>query len=80
MAIAELCKSCEKWLNEICAKIKTVSSRLAMDYKCSKLIGYHENTTDHKEVLHYIVETATHLLCLVIEQTGGINEMKNENV
>ena len=35
-----------------CAKIKSVSNRLAIDFKCRKCKWYHKNVEDQKEKLH----------------------------
>ena len=41
MVDAVLCKSCGNSIHGTCAKIKRVTNRLAIDYKCRKCKGYH---------------------------------------
>ena len=61
MLNAVLCKSCGNWIHGRCAKIKRVTNRHAIDIKCWKCKGYHENVEDQKEKLHDDVETVTEL-------------------
>ena len=57
MLNAALCKSCGNLIHGICAKIKMVTSRLAIEFKCRKCKGYHKNSENQKEKLHDDVET-----------------------
>ena len=59
MLNAVLYKSCGNLIHRRCAKIKMVTNRLAIDLKCRKCKGYHENIVDLKEKLHDDVETVT---------------------
>ena len=59
MLSAVLCKSYGNWIHGRCAKIKRVTNRLAIDHKCRKCKGFHENVEDQKEKLHDDVETVT---------------------
>ena len=56
---AVLCKSCGNWIHGICAKIKRVTNRLAIDFRCGKCKGFHKNAVDQKEKLLDDVETVT---------------------
>ena len=52
MLNAALCESCGNWINGICAKIKKVTNRLAIDIRCSKHKGHYKNVEDQNEKLH----------------------------
>ena len=54
-----LCKSCGNWVYRRCAKIKKVTNRLSIDFKCMKSKGYPKNVEDQKEKLQDNVETIT---------------------
>ena len=56
---AALCNSCGNWIHGRCAKIKRVTNRLAIDFKCRKYKGYHEDVDEGKEKLYDDVETVT---------------------
>ena len=57
MLNAVLWKSCGNWIQGICAKIKRLTNTFAIDLKCRKCKGCHENIDDQKEKLHEDVET-----------------------
>ena len=38
-----LCKSCGDWIHKRCAKFQGVANRLAIDNKCRKCNGNHDN-------------------------------------
>ena len=59
MANAVLCKSCGNWLHGRCAKIKRVTTTLAIDVCCRNCNGCHGNGEDQDERLHDDVETVT---------------------
>ena len=59
MANAVLCTSCGNWIHGRCAKIKSVTNRLAIDLRCRKCKWYHENVEDSKEKLHDDLLTVT---------------------
>ena len=61
MVDAVLCKSCGNLIHVRCAKIMRVANRPAIDHRCRKCKGYHENVEDQKEKLHDDVETVTEL-------------------
>ena len=52
MVNAVLCKSCGNRIHGRCTKIKMVTNRLAIDFKCRKFKGRHENLENQKEKLH----------------------------
>ena len=54
MLSAVLCKFCGR-----CANIKRVTNRRAIDFRCMKCKGYHQNMEDQKEKLHDDVERVT---------------------
>ena len=58
MLTAVLCKSCGNWIHGRCAKIKMVTDRLAIDFKCRKCKGYIK-TVDQREKLRDDAETVT---------------------
>ena len=58
MLNAVLCKYCGNWIHGRCAKIKRVTNRLAIDFRCRKCKGFHKNV-DLKEKLHDDMETVT---------------------
>ena len=64
MGNAVLCRFCGTWIHERCAEIERVTNKLAIDAKCRKCKGYHENVEDQKENLHEDVETVTDFACL----------------
>ena len=64
MLNAVLCISCGNWLHGICAKIKRVTNRLAINFRCKKLKGYRKNVQGQKEKLHDDVETVTEFSCI----------------
>ena len=72
MLIAVLCKSCGNLIHEGCAKIKTVTNRLAIDLICRKCKGYHK-IVDQKEKSHDYAETVTEFSYLGdrIKSRGG---------
>ena len=57
MANVVFCKYCGNWIYGRCAKIKRVTNRLGIDFKCRKCKGCHK-TVDQKGKLHD-VETVT---------------------
>ena len=59
MANAVLCESHGNCIHGKCAKIKRVTNTLAMDLRCRKCKGCHENGEDREEKLHDDVETVT---------------------
>ena len=59
MLDAVLWKSCGNWIHGGCAKIKRVTNRPAIYFKCRKCKGYHINVEDQKEKLHDDMETVT---------------------
>ena len=58
MVNAVLCKSWGNLIHGRCTKIKKVTNRLAIYFKCRKCKGWHETVQDQKEILHDVVETA----------------------
>ena len=56
MINAVACESCGNWIHGRCAKIRRVTNRLAIDFKCTKYKGYHKNAVNHKEKLHEYVD------------------------
>ena len=69
---AILCKSCGNWIHGRCAKIKRVTNRLAIDFKCRKCKGYHKNV-DQKEKLHDDVEIVTEFSYLGDRINSGVS-------
>ena len=57
MLNAVLYKLSGNWIHGGCAKIKRVTNRHAIYFKCKKCKGYHQNIEDQKERLHDDVET-----------------------
>ena len=57
MANSVLCTKCGNWAHDNCAKIKSVSARLAMHFVCSKCKGIMEGTANSIEKLYDEVET-----------------------
>ena len=49
--------SCENWIHGRCAKIKRVTNRLVVDFKCMKCKEFNKNTVVQKEKLNDDVET-----------------------
>ena len=84
MANSVLCKSCGSWIHGGCTKIKRVTNRLAIDFRCRKCNGCHENVEYHPKKLHDDVEIVTvfisrrwnkHFKCVVILAEFGIQKI-----
>ena len=71
MLDAVLCKSCGNWILGRCAKINRVTNRIAIDFKCRKCNGYHENVEDREKKLHDDVKTVTEFSCLANRINSG---------
>ena len=56
---AVLCKSCGNWIHGRWARIKRVTNRLEILFKCRKCKGCQKNVGDQKEKLHDDVVTMT---------------------
>ena len=59
MANAVLCKCCVNWIHGRCAKIKRVTNRLVIKFKCRKCKGSQKNVEDQKETLPNDMEAVT---------------------
>ena len=54
-----LCKSCGNWIRGRCAKMKRVTNRFAIDFKCTKCNGSHKNIDQKGKFNDDDVETVT---------------------
>ena len=52
---------CGNWIHGRCAKFKRMTNTLAIDFKCRKCNGYHENVEDKDDKLRDDVETAINI-------------------
>ena len=68
MTNAVLCKSCGNWIHGRRALVKMVTNILAINFKCWKGKGSHENV-NQEDKFHDDVETVAFFLCL----DDGIN-------
>ena len=57
--MAVLCRSCGNWIHARCTKIEGVINGLAVDFRCRKCNGSHENLKDLDKKSSYDVETVT---------------------
>ena len=70
---AVLCRCCVNWIHGKCAKIKRVTNRLVVKFRCRKCKGCLKNEEDQKEALPSDMETVTDFSYLgdKIHSVGG---------